>query len=82
LGIALGIGIHTYYHPDSRQSLIAQGILDALAAGILTYDGLVNIVQPHLKSKGFRRSSKFQRWIQFLSLWLGATSMAILGRWM
>jgi zinc transporter 1/2/3 len=61
---------------------MAQGILDALAAGILTYDGLVNIIQPHLKSKGFRRSSQLGRWVQFLSLWLGASAMAILGRWM
>lgn len=41
LGIAIGIGINESFMPNSTQALLALGIIDALAAGILIYDACV-----------------------------------------
>jgi zinc transporter 1/2/3 len=44
LGMAIGLGLRTSYHAESRTALIVSGILDALAAGILLYTGLVELL--------------------------------------
>ncbi|KAI9360835.1 Zinc/iron permease [Zopfochytrium polystomum] len=80
-GIALGIGINAAYNTNAQNALLAQGILDALSAGILAYDALVNIIFMHFSAPALRLQSDFAQFLQLGSLWLGAFVMALLGRW-
>lgn len=41
LGIAIGMGVHASYNPNSGASLLSIGILDSISAGILIYGGIV-----------------------------------------
>lgn len=81
LGVAIGIGIHRGFQENSINNLITQGVLDALSAGILLYDSLVNIIVPHFSNPSYMESSLGRQLTQLGSLWLGATLMALVGRW-
>ena len=81
LGIVIGILVHEAYDSNAVSLLVAQGILDALAAGILIYDGLVNIILPHFNGKNFRHSGPWKQSVHFGILWLGASLMAVIGIW-
>ncbi|KAJ3158258.1 high-affinity Zn(2+) transporter zrt1 [Geranomyces michiganensis] len=81
LGIALGIALSESFNENATAALIATGVLDALSAGILLYDGLANIIVPHFQSKNFRGASAKGQLVQFFALWLGAFVMAVIGRW-
>jgi zinc transporter 1/2/3 len=62
--------------------LISQGILDALSAGILIYDGLANIMIPHFNGKNFQHAPAWKKVCHFSFLWLGAGLMSVLGIWL
>jgi zinc transporter 1/2/3 len=81
IGIIIGMALRSVYNANASSTLVAQGTLDALAAGILTFDGIVNIVQPALSSRSFKQLPGWKQHLQFLSLWLGAAAMAIIGYW-
>lgn len=81
VGIIIGMALRAVYNANASSTLVAQGTLDALAAGILTFDGIVNIVQPALSSRAFKQLPGWKQHLQFLSLWLGAAAMAIVGYW-
>ncbi|TPX64984.1 hypothetical protein SpCBS45565_g05486 [Spizellomyces sp. 'palustris'] len=81
IGIALGIAIHSSFNENAVASLISMGILDALAAGILLYDGLVNVIVPHFGGSGFKNAPSGQQVAQVVCLWFGAGVMAVIGRW-
>jgi len=80
-GIAIGIGINNSFNNNSNANLLAQGILDSISAGILLYDGLVNVLSPHFRSEKFLGSSDKSQFLQLAFLWLGAGVMALIGRW-
>lgn len=44
IGIAIGIGIHTTFNPNSPASILAVSILDSLSAGILLYSAYVELI--------------------------------------
>ncbi|KAJ3098332.1 high-affinity Zn(2+) transporter zrt1 [Phlyctochytrium planicorne] len=81
IGILIGIAINSSYNANARSSLISQGILEALAAGILAYDALVNIIFLHFQSSDVKKMRGWRVGMQVLCLWLGATGMAIIGAW-
>jgi len=81
IGIAIGIGISSSYNPNSSSSLIAQGVLDALSAGILLYDVLVNIISTHTRSPYFYSCSTRSQVLQLGFLWFGTFIMALIGKW-
>ncbi|KAJ3041074.1 high-affinity Zn(2+) transporter zrt1 [Rhizophlyctis rosea] len=81
LGIAIGVGINESFNANATHALISTGVLEALSAGILVYDALVNIICPHFNGRNYMTSSKFGRILQFFFLWLGAAAMALIGRW-
>ena len=84
VGIAVGIGIHAgTYNPKSVSALLVTGILDSLAAGILIYVALVNLINAEMGTNAhtfysLRNQLKF---LYFAALYLGVTAMAIIGRW-
>jgi zinc transporter 1/2/3 len=61
--------------------LLISGILDALGAGILIYDVLINLIQPHLTGTRFKRGSNQAQAAQLGSMWLGVAIMAVIGLW-
>lgn len=61
---------------------MAQGIVDGLAAGILIYVVLVNLVTPMLtKSSWMRRQHWFIQFSMIAFFWAGAAVMAVIGMW-
>lgn len=60
IGIAIGIGVRKSMNPNSQASLMTQGILDAIAAGLLIYVALgdhINAIKcygPWLKTQSWR----------------------------
>lgn len=81
IGMAIGIGISNSFNENSVENLVTQGVLDALSAGILLYDGLVNVVAPHFKNESFMKQSTLEQALQLVSLWVGACVMALIGKW-
>ncbi|GAA5985779.1 hypothetical protein JCM11641_006204 [Rhodosporidiobolus odoratus] len=44
IGVAIGIGVHSSYNPNSGAALLSIGVLDSISAGILIYAGLVEML--------------------------------------
>ena len=84
IGVAIGIGIHSgTYNPKSVASLLVNGILDSLSAGILIYVALVNLIAAEISvnAPDFIGLKKRLKFLYFLALYLGAGAMAVVGRW-
>ncbi len=82
VGVAIGVGISESYNGNAVETLLLQGIFDAISAGILIYDALVNLITVNIThSQWFSNLSLGRKGGVFLALWLGAGSMALLGRW-
>jgi zinc transporter 1/2/3 len=81
LGTLIGILINSTYNESSTSTLLVTGVLDSIAAGILIYDSLVNMIGSHVLSPGFRKQSALGKVIQIAFFWLGAGIMAGIGRY-
>jgi zinc transporter 1/2/3 len=82
MGVAIGIGISASYSPTSLSSLWVQGILDAVAAGILIYTGLVELLTNQITHNAdFHVKSGGIRGLTYSFVALGACAMAIVGIW-
>ncbi|KAK9825723.1 hypothetical protein WJX74_001308 [Apatococcus lobatus] len=80
LGVAIGIGISNSYNGKSKAALGTEGIFDSVSAGILIYNGLVDLILPTFEPSEMPR----KWWLQvigFGSLWSGAAIMALIGKW-
>jgi len=81
-GTALGIGIRASYQAKSYASLITQGILDGLSAGVLIYNALVNLITEEVTNgEEMQKASRGKKMLIFFSMWFGATAMAVVGKW-
>ncbi len=69
------------FNENDKSALVAMGTLDALAAGVLIYDALVNIIAVHLTLPAYRAQRPRNKFIQFFCLWCGAAIMAFLGKY-
>jgi zinc transporter 1/2/3 len=79
-GIAVGIGIASFYNAYSAGALVTEGILDSMSAGILVYMALVDLIAADFLSK--RMSCNFRlQVVSYLMLFLGAGLMSILAIW-
>ncbi|KAL2911262.1 hypothetical protein HK105_209275 [Polyrhizophydium stewartii] len=81
MGIALGIALRESFNANATHTLLATGILDAVSAGILLYDGLVNVVYPHFADKSFERSSGVWQAAQLVAMYVGCGIMSLIGYW-
>lgn len=82
LGVAIGIGISQAFNENDVASLITIGVFEAIAAGILIHDGFVNLLTAYLThNHSFYNFSLSKRALVFMSLWLGAGVMAVIGIW-
>ena len=82
LGVSIGIAISSVYNPGSPTALLTQGIFDAISAGILIYDSLVNLITANITHNAvFTAMSVPKKTGIFIALWLGASVMTLLGVW-
>ncbi|AET39270.1 low-affinity Zn(2+) transporter ZRT2 Ecym_4202 [Eremothecium cymbalariae DBVPG len=83
LAIAVGLGIKHSFAPESRQSLIVNGIFDAISAGVLIYTGLIELMaHEFLFSNSFKGENGYTKMMYgFIIMCFGAGSMSLLGRW-
>ncbi|KAG6507007.1 hypothetical protein ZIOFF_032342 [Zingiber officinale] len=79
-GVVIGIGISSVYNENSPSSLITQGILDSVAAGILIYMALVDLLAADFMNPKVQSNVKLQVMINF-ALLLGAGLMSLLAKW-
>ncbi|KAL7608241.1 zinc transporter 4, chloroplastic [Lactuca sativa] len=80
LSVGIGIGISSFYNPNSPKALVIEGILDSISAGILVYMALVDLIAAEFLSK--RMGSKLgDQMVSFIALFLGAGLMASLATW-
>ncbi|KAI4647447.1 uncharacterized protein J4E79_010305 [Alternaria viburni] len=81
LAIAVGLGVRTTYLPESKVSLMVQGVLNAVSAGFLIYSGLVELLAKDFlfdreRTKDLGRLGSMVGYVFF-----GAAIMALIGWW-
>ncbi|KAI8365825.1 Zinc/iron permease [Choanephora cucurbitarum] len=82
IGCAIGIGIHSSFNPNSSSSILASAILDSLSAGILLYNAYISLMSQEINHNAdFRRIPFMRKFVCFVSMYLGAGLMALLGKW-
>ncbi|CAI5744162.1 unnamed protein product [Peronospora destructor] len=82
LGQVIGIGVRNTYSASSSTSLWVQGTLDCVAGGILPYTGPVELLTYNMTTNGqFLSRPTSQRFALYICLWLGASAMALIGKW-
>ncbi|OAY76870.1 Zinc transporter 8 [Ananas comosus] len=80
VGILIGIGISSVYNENSPKALIVEGVLNSVAAGILVYMALVDLLAEDFMNPKVQGKAKLQLAIN-VSLLLGAGLMSLLAKW-
>ncbi|KAG2164119.1 hypothetical protein VTO58DRAFT_107176 [Aureobasidium pullulans] len=80
ISMAVGLGLRTTYNSGSYESLLIVGVFDAISAGILVYNGLVELLARDFL---FEPQTKSNRRLTFMMVcvFLGAMLMCIVGEW-
>ncbi|KAG0259003.1 high-affinity Zn(2+) transporter zrt1 [Mortierella polycephala] len=82
LGVAIGMGMRTSYKANSVENLIAMGVCDSIACGVLLYTAFVTLLGGDiLYSNRFRAESRANKASYLIAVWLGAIAMAVLALW-
>ncbi|KAJ5880525.1 uncharacterized protein N7473_011578 [Penicillium subrubescens] len=81
ISIAIGLGVRDSYTPGSRVSLIIQGVLNAVSAGILIYTGLVELLARDFLFDPCRTKRRSRLLFMVFCTLLGAGIMALIGKW-
>ena len=80
VGTAIGMGLNSRYNGSSKAALGTEGVFDAVSAGILIYNGLVDLVVPTFSEKEIPKGL-FKECLGFVALYAGAAIMALIGKW-
>ena len=81
-GVAVGIVVRHSYNENSQGLILAQGICNSLAAGLLMYSGYCQLVGGEInQSVSFKKASRTFKLGCFFAMYLGAGAMALLGLW-
>ena len=80
LGIVVGIGISSTYNDNSTNALIVEDTLNALAAGILIYMALVDLLAADFMNPRLQNNLRIQLGSN-VSLLVGAGCMALIAKW-
>ncbi|KAJ1972577.1 hypothetical protein H4R34_005364, partial [Dimargaris verticillata] len=81
VGTAIGIGVRYQYQSQASTTLVVQGIFDAISGGILLYTALVNLIAQEFSQHQFHHQSLRRKTACFISMYVGAAVMAIIGKW-
>lgn len=79
-GIALGIGVSNVYSDTSPTSLIVEGILNAVSAGLLNYMALVDLLANDFMGHKLQGNMKLQIF-SYIAVLLGAGGMSLMAKW-
>ncbi|KAL5077345.1 hypothetical protein RYX36_016329 [Vicia faba] len=79
-GIALGIGLSKVYSDTSPTSLIIEGILNAISAGLLNYMALVDLLANDFMGTKLQSRIKLQL-LSYIAVLLGAGGMSVMAIW-
>ena len=80
--IAIGLGARRSFSPGSATALVANGVFDALSAGILIYTGLVELMAHEFMFSGHMQRAPLRVVLAAVgTMVLGAWLMALLGKW-
>jgi len=60
VGVAIGIGLGSSYNSSSKAALASEGVFDSISAGILIYNGLVDLVVPTFAERELPKTG----WVQ------------------
>ncbi|KAK1438295.1 hypothetical protein QVD17_04102 [Tagetes erecta] len=80
ISVGIGIGISSFYNHNSPRALIIEGVLNSIAAGILIYMALVDLIAAEFLSKRMK-SNLGEQIVSFAALFIGAGLMASLAAW-
>lgn len=80
IGTAIGIGLGSKYNGSSKAALGCEGVFDAFSAGILIYNGLVDLIVPTFADKELPKG-RIKEVFGFFALFAGAAIMALIGKW-
>jgi solute carrier family 39 (zinc transporter), member 1/2/3 len=69
------------YNANAANSLVTQGVLEALAAGILLYDGISNLIVPFFNSTIYLEGTNTFQATTTIAMWVGALAMSVIGYW-
>jgi len=82
MGTMVGILVRQVYSDSNANTLLVQGILDSLAAGILIYVGWVHMIASEVGHSSSFQSLKLREKVSaFVAIWLGAGLMSLIGNW-
>jgi zinc transporter 1/2/3 len=81
VSIAIGLGVRTTYMPESKVSMIVQGVLNAISAGFLIYSGLVELLAKDFLFDAERTKQLGRLSFMVVYVFLGAATMAVIGYW-
>ncbi|CAR21353.1 KLTH0A07722p [Lachancea thermotolerans CBS 6340] len=81
IAIAIGLGVRMSYNAHSFKMSIISGVLDAIAAGILIYTGLVELLARDFMFDPNRTKNLKKLTFMIICTFSGAGLMALLGRW-
>ncbi|KAI9308100.1 Zinc/iron permease [Cunninghamella echinulata] len=82
IGVAIGIGIRSSFNANSYSAVLSSAILDSLSAGILLYNAYVSLISGEINhSSEFHDYSFFKKSICFISMYIGAGLMSLIGEW-
>jgi zinc transporter 1/2/3 len=80
LGILVGMGISQVYNENSPTVSLVEGSLNSVAAGILVYIALVDLLTEDFMNPKVQSRGKLQLGIN-ISMLLGAGLMSMLAKW-
>ncbi|GAA5968737.1 hypothetical protein JCM8115_002075 [Rhodotorula mucilaginosa] len=81
VGIAIGMGVHATYNPNSGASLLSIGVLDSISAGILIYTGIVECLYHDFMHGSLARAGLGRVSAALFFVFAGSLCMAVLGKW-
>ncbi|CEP15951.1 hypothetical protein [Parasitella parasitica] len=82
IGIAIGIGIRSSFNANSYSAVLSSAILDSLSAGILLYNAYVSLMSMEIShSTAFHDASTTRKVCSFISMYVGAGLMSLIGEW-
>ncbi|THZ27571.1 ZIP zinc/iron transport family [Aureobasidium pullulans] len=80
ISMAVGLGLRTTYNSGSYESLLIVGVFDAISAGILVYNGLVELLARDFLFEPQTRSNR-RLTFMMVCVFFGAMLMCIVGEW-
>ncbi|PRQ30107.1 putative zinc/iron permease [Rosa chinensis] len=80
IGIAVGMGVSSFYKENSSAALIVEGAFNSASAGILIYMALVDLLAADFMNPRMQSNLRIQLGAN-LSLVLGSGCMSLLAKW-